>query len=121
MTTATHPEPTHDPKFLHVNWYGQEYVFTPAQAKCVKVLWNFWKLRTPIIREEMVLEVANLKARTLKDVFSTGPGRAAWGTMIGDGDRRGTVRLLEPADRNEAATPKPAPQTPAAEPSAAGA
>lgn len=87
---------SHDPKFLSVTWFGQEYRFSPPQAKCVQVLWNFWKLRTPIIREEMVLEIAGIQARLLKDVFSSGPGKSAWGSMIGAGDRRGTVQLVEP-------------------------
>jgi hypothetical protein len=51
---------------------------------------------TPIIREEMVLEVAGLKARTLKEVFASGPGKNAWGRMIDAGDHRGTVHLLVP-------------------------
>jgi hypothetical protein len=87
---------THDPKFLTVSWFGEEFSFSPNQAKCVKVLWNFWKLGTPIIREDVVLESVNLKARSLKDIFMSEPGKRAWGRMIGDGDRRGTVRLVEP-------------------------
>ena len=87
---------THDPKFRTVTWFGAEYSFSPQQAKCVEVLWRFWLQGTPVIREEMILEVAGLSARCLKDVFSSGPGAAAWGTMIGNGDRRGTVRLVDP-------------------------
>jgi hypothetical protein len=87
---------THDPKFQTVTWFGEEFTFSPNQAKCVKVLWNFWKLGTPIIREDVVLQSVNLKARSLKDIFATEPGKRAWGRMIGDGDRRGTVRLVEP-------------------------
>ncbi len=87
----------HDPKFETVKWFGEEFSFSPKQAKCVKVLWNFWKLGTPIIREDVVLESVNLKARSLKDIFASEPGKHAWGRMIGDGDRRGTVRLVEPS------------------------
>jgi hypothetical protein len=94
---------THDPKFLTVTWFGENFKFSPQQAKCVQVLWNFWKLRTPIIREEMVLEIAGIQARSLKDVFTSGPGKNAWGTMIGAGDRRGTVQLVEPEAASEAA------------------
>ena len=50
----------------------------------------------PIIREDMVLEVAGSTARTLKEVFASGPGKNAWGRMIDKGDHRGTVRLLVP-------------------------
>lgn len=87
---------THDPKFRTVTWFGREYSFSPQQAKCVEVLWRFWLQGTPVIREEMILEVAGLPVRCLRDVFSSGPGAAAWGTMIGTGDRRGTVRLVDP-------------------------
>ena len=86
----------HDPKFSSVCWFGRQYAFSPPQAKCIKALWNFWLLGTPVIREQMVLDIAKIKVRCLKDVFESEPGRAAWGTMIRDGDRRGTVRLIEP-------------------------
>jgi hypothetical protein len=91
---------THDPKFRTVSWFGADYSFSPQQAKCIEVLWRFWLQGTPVIREEMILEVAGLTGarapRSLKEVFSAGPGATAWGTMIGTGDRRGTVRLLDP-------------------------
>jgi hypothetical protein len=92
---------THDPKFLSVTWFGEEYKFSAPQAKCVSVLWNYWKLRTPIIREEMVLEIAGIQARSLKDVFASGSGKTAWGRLIGAGDRRGTVQLVEPQSAAE--------------------
>jgi hypothetical protein len=87
---------SHDAKFGAVNWFGTEYSFSPQQAKCVQVLWRFWMLGTPIIREEMVLESAGIRARSLKDVFAAGPGKTAWGNMIDVGDRRGTVQLVQP-------------------------
>jgi hypothetical protein len=87
---------SHDPKFGAVNWFGAEYIFSPQQAKCVAVLWRFWMLGTPIIREEMVLESAGVRARSLKEVFASGPGKNAWGHMIDVGDRRGTVQLVQP-------------------------
>lgn len=87
---------THDPKFTSVCWFSHQFNFSPRQARCIKALWNFWLLGTPVIREQMVLDIAKIKARCLKDVFDEEPGKAAWGTMIGDGDRRGTVRLIEP-------------------------
>jgi hypothetical protein len=99
---------SHDPNFLTVTWFGQEYRFSPPQAKCVQVLWNYWKLRTPIIREEMVLEIAGIKARALKDIFSSGPGKSAWGSMIDVGDRRGTVQLVEPEAPSNTSAAQPA-------------
>ena len=68
---------THDPKFRTVNWFGEDFAFSPPQAKCIEVLWRFWMQGTPVIREEMVLEVAGTKARSLKDVFAVGPGKSA--------------------------------------------
>jgi hypothetical protein len=90
---------THDPKFQTVSWFGAQYNFSPPQAKCVGVLWRFWMLGTPIIREEMVLESAGVRARSLKDVFASPPGKNAWGRMIDVGDRRGTVQLVHPISR----------------------
>lgn len=99
MHDATNPPaPTHSPDFKSVAWYGREYQFTPPQAACVQVLWRQWLSGTPIVRDQLVLEIARVKARSLKDVFKAPPGNAAWGTMIADGDRRGTVRLAEPAE-----------------------
>ena len=95
-TLTSQPRPSHAPGFKTVNWFGATYHFSPPQAACVAVLWRAWLGGTPIIREELVLEVARVQERSLKDLFRSGPGRSAWGTMIADGDKRGTVRLHEP-------------------------
>lgn len=93
---SEHPHARHDAQFRNVHWFGTDYTFSPQQARCIKVLWQYWMLDTPIIREQIVLEITGIVARSLKDVFATAPGKLAWGKMIGDGDRRGTVRLIEP-------------------------
>lgn len=101
-TTSTAGQATHGANFRTVNWFGRQYAFTPAQAACVSVLWRAWLGGTPIIREEFVLQTAGVQARSLREVFRKGSGCSAWGAMIGDGDRRGSVRLVEPpADRAE--------------------
>src|SRR5258708_40329713 len=92
-TTKSLPRPSHTAGFKSVDWFGATYQFSPPQAACVAVLWRAWLGGTPIVREELVLEIARVQARSLKDLFRTGPGRYAWGTMIADGDKRGTVRL----------------------------
>jgi len=97
-TTAASPKPSHAPDFKSVDWFGVSYSFTPPQAACVAVLWRAWLGGTPIVREEWVLEVARVPSRSLADLFRSGPGRYAWGTMIANGDKRGTVRLSEPED-----------------------
>lgn len=91
------PDARHDAGFRNVHWFGVDYQFTPNQARCVQVLWRSWLSGTPIIRQALVLESARVRTRSLRDVFREAPGAAAWGTMIADDDRRGTVRLLEPA------------------------
>lgn len=90
-------EAFHSRDYRTVEWFGARYEFTAPQAACLQVLWRAWLSGTPIIREEQVLETARVRARSLKEVFKTPPGADAWGTLIADGDRRGTVRLAEPA------------------------
>ena len=112
MTSATNPPalpvPTHSPDFKTVTWNGRDYRFTAQQAACVQVLWRQWLSGTPIVRDQLVLEIARVKARSLKDGFKGAPGSEAWGTMIADGDRRGTVRLAEAAEHDlHAATGDP--------------
>jgi hypothetical protein len=89
---------SHARDFKSAVWFGEAYRFNAQQAACLQVLWRAWLSGTPIIREELVLELARVKARSLKDVFKAPPGQAAWGTMISAGDRRGTVRLQERAE-----------------------
>ncbi|HUY89995.1 MAG TPA: hypothetical protein VMV10_14765 [Pirellulales bacterium] len=87
----------HSRDFRAIEWYGAHYEFNAPQAACVQVLWRAWLGGTPIIREEHVLQTARVRARSLKEVFKAPPGQNAWGTLIADGDRRGTVRLAEAA------------------------
>jgi hypothetical protein len=89
-------EAFHSRDYRTVEWFGVRYQFSAQQAACVQVLWRAWLSGTPIIREEQVLETARVRARSLKEVFKSPPGQAAWGALIADGDRRGTVRLAEP-------------------------
>ena len=95
-------EAFHSRDFRAVDWFGARYEFNAPQAACVQVLWRAWLGGTPIIREEQVLQSARIQARSLKEVFKAPPGQAAWGTLIADGDRRGTVRLAEPATASPA-------------------
>lgn len=87
----------HSRDFRKIEWFGAHYEFNAQQAACLEVLWRAWLGGTPIIREEQVLQTARMRARSLRDVFKAPPGQEAWGTLIADGDRRGTVRLVEPA------------------------
>jgi hypothetical protein len=96
-THVSNVEPLHDRGFRWVEVGTRRFEFSPPQAKCLGVLWHFWRLGTPIVLERDVLQVAEVQARSLKEVFARPPGNAAWGLLISDGDRRGTIRLNMPA------------------------
>jgi hypothetical protein len=107
-TPSTEPLPAvaeYTSGFRMVNWFGTAFSFTPQQAACVKVLWLNWLGGTPIVREAEVMLAAGVRARSLKEVFRSGPGSSAWGKLICDGDKRGTVRLREHSAAEQQAAP----------------
>lgn len=69
----------HSPDFASVLWFGEQFTFTPNQAACVKVLWEAWENKTPILGAAAILEAADASQRRLDLVFR---GHQAWGTMI---------------------------------------
>ncbi len=83
----------HSPDFRSVNWFGALYEFTPQQAACVKMLWEAWKNGTPTVGDATVLETAGSDAERLPLVFRD---HLALGTMIIDGQTKGTHRLADP-------------------------
>lgn len=87
------PEATHSDDFRSVQWYGTRYEFTPAQAACVRVLWEHWERGTPAVSQAAVLERADVSGSRLSDVFRRSP---AWGTMIVPASARGLYCLLVP-------------------------
>jgi len=90
------PDPRHSDDFTYVCWYKTEYEFTKLQAACVKVLWDAWENKTPVLKEETILDKAGSLGSRLRDVFKEKKGmNAAWGTMIVSSSK-GCFRLREP-------------------------
>jgi hypothetical protein len=90
------PPVTHSADFSFVCWYGVDYNFTKTQAACVKVLYEAWDNRTPILTEETILEKAGSCGNRLRDVFKVKKKmHPAWGTMIVTAGK-GRLRLQEP-------------------------
>jgi hypothetical protein len=84
---------THSTDFRSVSWYGTPHEFTELQAACVKVLWEAMDNITPTVGDATILEEVESNAERLGLVFRD---HAAWGTMIVEGQTKGTHRLAEP-------------------------
>lgn len=82
----------HAPGFGSVVWFGSYHVFTAAQARVIEVLWNAWTNGTPDVRQEHLLDAAGSVGKRLVSLFH---GHSAWGTMIVQGQVKGTFRLAE--------------------------
>lgn len=90
-------EPWHTADFRSVNWYGTFFEFTPSQAACVGVLWQAWENGAPVVGDAAILEATNSDSTRLSHVFRTAKGyHDAWGTMIIEGQTKGSHRLNEP-------------------------
>jgi hypothetical protein len=83
---------THSPDFRSVLWDGETYDFSPKQAAVVKQLWEAWENGTPVVSQAALLEGAESDATRLLDLFRRHP---AWGVMIVEGERKGTVQLTD--------------------------
>jgi hypothetical protein len=89
---------SHSPDFRSVHWYGFDYLFTPTQAACVKVLWEAWERGTPVMGNESIIEEAGSVGDRLRNVFKEKGGmHPAWGWMIVPA-RKGSFQLAEPAE-----------------------
>lgn len=96
LTSATLPQvmarlspSRHSSDFRSVRWFGRSYSFTSGQAVIVKQLWQAWENGTPKVGKAVLLETADLMGESVRDVFRSGVGKAAWGEMIkfdGDGN-----------------------------------
>jgi hypothetical protein len=82
----------HSLDFRSVYWFGEEHIFTPTQAACVKILWENWEQRTPTVGEQTILDTADSAGSRLRDIFK---GHPAWGKMIAPAGK-GAFRLQEP-------------------------
>jgi len=101
----------HSPGFTNVTWRGIPYLFTPNQAKCVKMLWGAMKNGTPEIHQQEIFtqienddteppnqpETLKIDEKRIVDVFKDHP---ALGTMIVS-MKKGFYRLnTEPPTEN---------------------
>ena len=71
----------HSLDFASVDWYGTPFTFTTNQAACVRVLWEAWKNKTPVIGGLTIIDAAGVDRsdERLDLVFRD---NLAWGTMI---------------------------------------
>ncbi len=71
----------HSIDFASVNWFGTPYTFTTNQAACVRVLWEAWKNKTPVLGGLTIIDAAGVDRSDERFdlVFRDNP---AWGTMI---------------------------------------
>ena len=71
----------HSADFASVNWYGTPYTFTTNQAACVRVLWDAWKNKTPVLGGLTIIDAAGVDRsdERLDLVFRD---NLAWGRMI---------------------------------------
>lgn len=81
----------HSADFVSVNWFGTVYVLSTHQAACVRVMWEAWENRTPILSESTIQEAAGVDS-PLRHVFRKHP---AWGVLIVS-PSKGRYRLAEP-------------------------
>ena len=72
----------HSPDFASVYWFGNSFTFTTNQAACVRVLWEAWENKTPVLGGHAIIDAAGVDRsdERLDLVFRDNP---AWGTMIG--------------------------------------
>jgi len=87
------PGPRHSSDFRSVNWYGQRYTFSAAQAAVVRLLWDAWRNDTPEVGQETLLEASGSEGNKVSDLFRDHP---AGGQLVVPGGSRGSYRLVEP-------------------------
>lgn len=90
-------EPMHSDDFRTVTVDKKNYNFTPTQAACVSVLWDAWERGTAEISGSTILEDNRVEsnAERLRDIFrSRGKQHPAWGTLIREGETKGTFQLF---------------------------
>lgn len=99
---ASLPPARHSKDFRSVHWFGTAYSFSPTQAACVRILWEAWGAGVPDVGQHYILETAGSVSERLRSVFA---GHDAWGVLIVVGRSKGTYRLAEPDEPDEADDP----------------
>jgi hypothetical protein len=89
----------HSPDFRSLNWFGTSYSFTANQAPVIQTLFESWKTGAPEVGSETLLSAVDDQAppERLATLFRA---HNAWGTLIVDGESKGTKRLAEPDQEN---------------------
>src|SRR5688572_4232062 len=80
--------------FRSVLWHGQVYAFSAAQAKVVAALWAARENGQPDVPDDQLVRASGAANGKLDNVFKGSP---AWGTLITEGDARGTHRIAPPS------------------------
>jgi len=94
MRSNNKDEVKHSTDFRCLDWYGQEFTFTPMQAACLKTLYENWSNSTPVVGEQTILESADSSSDRLRDVFDKGK-HPAWETIIKPANK-GAFQLAKP-------------------------
>lgn len=81
----------HSQDFASVYWFGKLYTFSPNQAACIRVLWEAWNNKTPVLGEPAIQEAAGVDSN-LRNVFRD---HEAWDTLI-TSPSKGRYRLSDP-------------------------
>ncbi len=97
---------SHSSCFTSVIWNGQSFELTRHQAVCVKLYWQAYENGTPSLRDEHVLEEAQVSQNHIRHVFRGSP---AWNTMIVQGETKGTHRLADSREMCAKCTPNRTP------------
>jgi hypothetical protein len=78
------------PDYRSVRWGDRLFEFSPTQAACVEVLMSCFERGTPSVGDEHILDSAGAASRRLAYVFRD---HEAWGTLIIEGETKGTHRI----------------------------
>lgn len=68
--------------FRSAYWNGEEFVFTPLQAACFKLMFEAWVKGTPSLAELTILDGAGSNGSRLKHVFDKGMHPAITANLI---------------------------------------
>jgi hypothetical protein len=69
----------HSPDFRSVKWFGQSFVFTPAQSVIVRELWQAWEHGTPKVGAAALLEASAQISDKISELFKRSE---AWNVMV---------------------------------------
>lgn len=92
---ASEPTWWHSPDYREVRWHKHVFRFSKSRAGVVELLDMARDSGTPCVQQAVLLREIDSDATRLSDLFRTGDGLKAWGTLIVQGDEPGTYRLAD--------------------------